>query len=84
MYELNSRGYDLKETIDGWEFISRGEETVSGDLTRVVAIMVLKFGFWIEEIEESVAMMVRDNCNAIHFGMYKTMIFTYRQEDKAA
>lgn len=83
MMQLNSAGYELQEiSFDHWLFRINGRTSISGTFQQIVILMVLSNGFHLDDIEDAVREMVNKDCDAIHFGMYKTMIYPYKQKDK--
>jgi hypothetical protein len=82
MKELNSAGYDLSEVSENeWIFSVRGGSLYVGSFIQIVMIMVMKFGFDIDNIDEAVEEMVKKEKDSVHFGMYRSMIYPYNRED---
>lgn len=86
MFEtLNTAGYDLYQLPnhpDLWCFDSKTSEEYSGNLLQVVKYM-LASGFKIDYIEEGINLLA-DNVgrgdDAIHFGAFRSAMFTFKKE----
>lgn len=84
MYEkLHTSGHNLywiNETI--WIFQIDGICRV-GTLEHVVSLAVKRFGFSKTNILEAVEVLIQNldkNHDSIHFGMYKTYVYTFHKE----
>ena len=87
MFETyNSSGYDLyrpDENTDHWVFDDRNNIVYRGKLKEVVQYMVQRFDFYLDDVLDGLDLLANnvdrgDNC--IHYGVYKTAIFTTKKE----
>jgi len=83
MNELLTGGYNLMETDHGfWSINSADHIIFNGHFLEVVYFMVKKLGFHIDDIEEAIEIMEENGHNGIHFGVFKTVIYTFDAETK--
>jgi hypothetical protein len=87
MFETyNNSGYNLYQPfsdLDQW-VIDDHSKAFHGTLVEVVKYMVQKLDFDIDDVEDGINLLA-DNIdlhNAIHFGMFKTCIYTFNHEEK--
>jgi hypothetical protein len=88
MFETyNTNGYDLYqpfENIDQW-VIDDKSEAFHGTLKEVCQYMITKLDFQMEDIEEGLMLLadnISRNHNALHFGAFRSIIYTFKKEDK--
>lgn len=92
MFEkYNSSGYDLYqpfEGVDQWVIDPKDSNACHGTLREVVKFMVDKLYFRVEDIDFALNFLLDSvesgsvDHNAIHFGMYKSAIYTFNHEGK--
>ena len=85
MFERHmATGYDLTQAFDNqWIVSIRDGLAYHGTLKESVIFMVNKLGFYQGDVEEGLEMLADNICsghNTIHFGMYKSMIYTSNKE----
>ena len=78
----NSAGYDLYQPfsdLDQWVLDPKSSQACHGTLKEIVKFMTQRYGFSMENIEDGLNLLA-DNLdrgdNSIHFGSFKTAIFT--------
>lgn len=82
----NQYGYNLiEEGQDRWTFVvwsenEAPEKILMGTFTDVVLYAVIRLEFNLEEIDMAVKEMCANDHNAAHFGMFKTLIYTFDTE----
>lgn len=83
---INSAGYDMWEIgPDQWLMDVKGTNKVYvGTFKQVVKHSVEKLGFELESFNEAIEIFIdkqeKEGHNGIHFGMYRTFIFTFKRE----
>jgi hypothetical protein len=83
MEELLASGYNLMERKHGlWSIEAIGHSSFTGSFMAVVYYMIKRMGFDIDDIEEAIEVMEDSNHNAVHFGVYRTWIYTFDAETK--
>jgi hypothetical protein len=84
MFQIeNSKGYDISYvSINEWIFNVRDDNPFIGSFADVVRYAIGIHGFKIKEIEKAIEAMLMFDHDSIHFGMFRTMIFTYNREEK--
>jgi hypothetical protein len=84
--DLNSAGYDLWEIGDNeWLLDVKGTNKVyTGTFKEVVKFAVERLGFKLETFNEAIEVFIPkqelEGHNGIHFGMYKSFIYTFKRE----
>jgi hypothetical protein len=83
--KIETGGYWLVEASnDKWFVATKQSIIFSGNFKDTVTYMVTKLGFYLSEVDYGVKELMNNqylyNHNAIHFGMYKSIIFTCRKE----
>lgn len=89
MFEtININGYDLRKLPnhpDLWEIDPKSSEVYFGSLKEVVVYMLNNLKFEMNCIEEGVNLLadnVNNFHNSVHFGAFRTPIFTFKKEEK--
>lgn len=89
MFEtLNTNGYDLNQLPnhpDLWTIDPKSSEPYFGTLKEVVVYMLNSLKFEMDCIEEGINLLadnVSNKHNSIHFGAFRTPIFTFKKEEK--
>lgn len=84
MFEkLHSPGYDLYEiSLNEWIFNVKGGDLFTGSLSEVVRYMVTHYLFTPDNIEDAVRDMWSNGDDSVHFGMYRTHIFTFKRGER--
>lgn len=78
-------GYDLFQTLDAnWIFSAQGAGMAEGSFDAILRFMISAHGFNIHDIEQGVEMMIGCDHDSIHFGMYKSPIFTKTRQEQVA
>jgi hypothetical protein len=79
---LNSAGYDLYEiTKDEWILDTNNGPIFHGTLKKVALYAIRKLGFKVQDFEIATEELVKNPThNAVHFGMYKTFMFTFNRD----
>lgn len=84
----NSTGYDLYQPFDNtdqWIVVSNSSRAYAGTLKEIVIYIIEKFDFRMDDIEDGLN-LIADNIwqdhDAVHFGCYKTAIFSFNYEEK--
>lgn len=88
MFEkLNFNGYDLHQLPnhpDLWSIDTKTTEPYSGSMKEVVVYMLDRLGFKMEYIEEGINILadnVHNGHDSVHFGAYKSAIFSFKKEE---
>jgi hypothetical protein len=89
MFEtLNTTGYNLHQLPnhpDRWMIDTNTNEPYTGNMKQVVVYMIKNLGFHIDEIEYGINLLADSVAKAhdtIHFGARKTVIYSFKKEDK--
>lgn len=84
MFEkVTSTGLDLYQPfpeLNQWVVDFKNGIRYHGTFQEVVSYLVFKQGFNTHEVDDAVFIMLEKDHNAIHFGMYKTFIFSFDKE----
>jgi hypothetical protein len=78
--KFNSNGYDLYNPFGTqWVIDLKNGTAFYGTLNDVVIYMVRGLGFNHDVVSEALEVMVGSQNNAVHFGVLKTMIYTFNK-----
>jgi hypothetical protein len=78
---LSANGYDLYEAFEAqWVLDFKNGDAFYGSLEEIGVYMCKKLDFNLREIDIAVEEMIKKNHNAAHFGVFKSMIFTFVKE----
>lgn len=79
---IETSGYYLIENgHDDWTFIA-GDFQYRNSFRNVVICAIARNGFRADDIDDAVKEMVKNDHDGIHFGIFKTFIFTFSQKDR--
>jgi hypothetical protein len=88
MFDIyNSTGYDLYqpfENVDQW-VIDDHNIAYHGTLKEVCQYMITRLDFFMDDVEDGLILLadyLHRGDNLIHFGCYRTAIFTTKKEEK--
>lgn len=82
MEKLSIMGYQLKEINNSiWSFSLGDKEYKRGDFKSIVSHMS-KTGFSLEEIDDAIQEMCKHGHDVIHFGMFRTFLYTFDSKEK--
>ena len=76
--KYHSSGHDLYEVSPNYWAFNINDVIKFGSFKEVVTYGVKHYGFCPDTIAEAVADMCEKGNNAIHFGMYKDWIYTFK------
>jgi len=75
---FGENGFDLIELPDGkWAFSIPNSIMVDGTFKTVVKYAMTKYRVDLDNVEQGLDMMFKNNHNSIHFGMYGSPIYTF-------
>jgi hypothetical protein len=78
--KYSPNGYDLYNPFeDRWVIDLKNGERFYGTLNDIVFYMVNSLGFSSDVVLDSIEEMIKYENNAIHFGVLKTMIYTFNK-----
>jgi hypothetical protein len=81
-HSVETSGYYLIENShDDWTFRA-GQFAFRGTFKKVVTFAIIRYGFRADDIDIAIKEMIKHGNDAIHFGIYKTFIFTFNQKDR--
>jgi len=85
MFEQTSAfGFDVYQPfgdIDQWVLDFRNGDAFHGSFREIVKHMIENLGFESQEIDEAISCLCKaSGHNAIHFGIYKKFIFSFKKE----
>lgn len=84
--QLNTAGYDLYQLPnhpDLWYIDPKSTQDYFGSLKEVVVYMIKNLGFQMPYIEEAIDLLadnLKNEHNAVHFGAFKSPIFSFKKE----
>lgn len=79
---FDTKGYNLHMmSLDNWVFDDNSGNLFDGTFATVLVYATTR-GFLIGELEQGVEWMLEKNHDSIHFGMYKSPIFTFARNER--
>ena len=81
--QMNTKGFNFHMmALDNWIFDDGFNKLFDGSFASVMIYATTR-GFRMEDLEMGVEMMLATNHDSIHFGMYKSPVFSFnRKENK--
>jgi len=77
----NSAGYDLYEAFENqWVLDFKNGDAFHGTLKEIGFYMCDKLDFYLEDIEFAVETILQNGHNAAHFGIFKSLLFTFTKD----
>lgn len=82
---VSNKGFDLyMMEIDTWVFDDHSGVIFDGTFYDVVKFLVVNGGFTLHDIQSGIDLMLALDNDSIHFGMYKTAMYSFERKSKAA
>lgn len=81
MLKANFEGYNLIEySKDEWYLQVIGQVAYKGTFRQAIIFAISKLGFKIEELDMAINIMLQEDHNIAHFGMYRGFMYSHRQD----
>jgi hypothetical protein len=79
-FSMDEKGFNIIEVFENiWVFEVIDGQSYYGNLREVVLLAIHNHDFSFHDIELAINSMIREEHNAAHFGIFKTLIYTFNQ-----